>query len=157
MLTPPVFRDFEQVQNAEESRLARQFRSNIRKSYRLNRIDLNLAFFHRVARADCDVGTRPDSYAASDFSAAHSLAKPLRERHEQSLRKGCTFGQVPISPIGHLVCGPDFCGNCGARRFQIPAFQRRKPVLLRGDPFDAQAPFATPRGLGRGSFGETPS
>jgi hypothetical protein len=34
-----VFRDFEQVQNAEESRLTRQFRSNIGKPCRLNRLE----------------------------------------------------------------------------------------------------------------------
>jgi hypothetical protein len=45
-----VFRDFEQVQNAKESGLARQFRSNIWKPYRLNRIDLNLAFLYTVPR-----------------------------------------------------------------------------------------------------------
>src|SRR5438876_9930698 len=46
ILTSTVFRDFEQVQNAKEPRLARQFRSDIWKPYRLNRIDLNLAFLH---------------------------------------------------------------------------------------------------------------
>jgi hypothetical protein len=92
MLTPAVFRDFQQVQNAKESRLARQFRSYIGEPDRLNRIDLNLAFFHTVPRADGDVGTRPDSYTASDFSAAYSLAKPFREGHEQSLRKYFTVG-----------------------------------------------------------------
>ena len=46
-----MFRDLEQVQNAKESRLARQFRSNIRKPYWLDRIDLNLAFLHTVPRA----------------------------------------------------------------------------------------------------------
>jgi hypothetical protein len=82
ILTATVFRDFEQVQNAKESRLARQFRSNIWKPYRLNRIDLNLAFLHTVPHAYSNVGTRPDSHAASDFSATNSLAKSFSERHE---------------------------------------------------------------------------
>jgi hypothetical protein len=81
ILTSTVFRDFEQVQNAKESGLARQFRSNIWKPYRLNRIDLNLAFLHTVPRAYSDVGTRPDSHRAGDFSAT-SLAKSFGERHE---------------------------------------------------------------------------
>jgi hypothetical protein len=59
-----MFRDLEQVQNAKESRLARQFRSNIWESYWLNRIDLTLAFLHTVSCADSDVGTRPDSHTA---------------------------------------------------------------------------------------------
>jgi hypothetical protein len=81
-----MFRDLEQVQNAKESRLARQFRSNIWKPYRFNRIDLNLAFLHTISRAYSDAGTHPDSHTASDFSAAYSLAKSFRERHEESLR-----------------------------------------------------------------------
>jgi hypothetical protein len=81
-----MFRDLEQVQNAKESRLARQFRSNVWESDWLNRIDLNLAFLHTVSRADSDVGTRPDSHTAGDFSATYALAKSFSERHEESLR-----------------------------------------------------------------------
>ncbi len=71
-----------QVQNAKESRLARQFRSNIWKPYRLNGIDLNLAFPYTVRRLYSNVGTHPDSHAASDFSATYSLAKSFSEHHE---------------------------------------------------------------------------
>ena len=81
-----MFRHLEQIQNPKESRLARQFRSNIRKSYRFNRIDFNLAFLHTISRARSDAGTHPDSHAASDFPAPYSLAKPFSERHEESLR-----------------------------------------------------------------------
>jgi len=87
-----VFCDVEQVQNAKESRLARQFTSDIWKPYRLNRIDLNLAFLHAVPRTYSDVGTRPDSHTASDFSVAYSLAKSFSERHDESLRKYFTVG-----------------------------------------------------------------
>jgi hypothetical protein len=82
-----MFRDLEKVQNAKESRLARQFRSNIWKTYRLNRIDLNLAFLHSVSRACSDAGMHPDSHTAGDFSATYSLAKSLSERHKESLRR----------------------------------------------------------------------
>jgi hypothetical protein len=81
-----MFRDLEQVQNAKESGLSRQLRSNIWKPYRLNRIDFNLAFLHTVSRAYSDAGTHPDSHTASDFSATYSLAKSFSERHEESLR-----------------------------------------------------------------------
>jgi hypothetical protein len=87
-----VFRDFEQIQNAQEARLAGQLRSDVWKAYLLNRIDLNLAFLHTVPRADGDARTLPDSNAASDFSATYSLAKSFRERHEQSLRKNFIVG-----------------------------------------------------------------
>jgi hypothetical protein len=81
-----MFRDLQQIQNAKESRLARQLRSNIWKPYWFNRIDLNLAFLHTVSRAYSDTGTHPDAHTASDFSATYSLAKPFSERHEESLR-----------------------------------------------------------------------
>jgi hypothetical protein len=81
-----MFRHLEQVQNAKESRLARQFRSNIRKPDRLNRIDFNLAFLHAVSPAYSDAGTHPDSHTASDLPATYSLAKPLSEHHKASLR-----------------------------------------------------------------------
>ena len=81
ILASTMFRDLEQVQNAKESRLARQFRSNIWKPYRLNRIDFNLAFLHTVSRAHSDAGTHPDAHAASDFSPPYSLAKSFSECH----------------------------------------------------------------------------
>jgi hypothetical protein len=87
ILTSTVLRDFEQVQDAKEAGLARQCRSNIWKAYRFDRIDLNLAFLHAVARAFSYVGTRPDSHTASDFSATYSFAKSFSEDHERSLRK----------------------------------------------------------------------
>jgi hypothetical protein len=80
-----VFRDLQQVQNAKESRLARQFWSNVWKPDRVNRIDLNLAFLDTVPRVYSDAGTRPDSHTASDFSATYSLAKAFSKRHEESL------------------------------------------------------------------------
>ena len=86
ILASTMFRDLEQVQNAKESRLARQFRSNVRKPDRLNRIDFNLAFLDTVSRAHSDAGTHPDSHAASDLSPTYSLAKPLSEHHDESLR-----------------------------------------------------------------------
>jgi hypothetical protein len=89
-----VFRDLKQVQNAKESRLACQFRSNIWKSYWLDRIDLNLAFLHTIPRTYSDLETAPDSHTASDFSATYSLAKPFSERHEESLRPMLECGQL---------------------------------------------------------------
>jgi hypothetical protein len=86
ILASAMLRDLEQVQNAKESRLARQLRRNIWKPDRLNRIDFNLAFLHTVSRAYPDAGTHPDPHTASDFSATYSLAKPFSERHEESLR-----------------------------------------------------------------------
>jgi hypothetical protein len=82
IIASTVFRDFEQVQNAEESGLVRQFGGNIWKTYWFNRIDLNLAFLHAVPRAYFDAGTHPDSNTAGDFSVTYSFAKSFSERHE---------------------------------------------------------------------------
>ena len=75
--------NLQQIDETEETRLARQLRGDIGKTDRLDRIDLNLAFFHAVPDAHFDMGARPDSNAASDFPAANSLAKPLGEHHDE--------------------------------------------------------------------------
>jgi hypothetical protein len=85
ILALAVLRNFEQVDDAEETRLARQLRSDIRKTNRLDRIDLDLTFFHGVTDAHFDVGTHPYPDTAGDFSATNSFAKPLGEHHEASL------------------------------------------------------------------------
>src|SRR5580658_7843574 len=77
--------NLEQIDDAKESRLARQLRSYIRKTDRCDRIHLDLSFFHSIPVAHPDVRTLPYSDAASDFSAANPLAKPLGEHHEESL------------------------------------------------------------------------
>src|SRR5580658_2441920 len=81
-----MFRHLQQVQNAKESRFSRQLSSNIRKPYRFNRIDFNLAFLHAVSRAHSDARTHPNPHTASDFPASYTLAKPFSEHHEESLR-----------------------------------------------------------------------
>jgi hypothetical protein len=86
ILASTMFRDLEQVQNAKESRLSRQFRSNIRKPDRFNRVNFNFAFLHSVSRPHSNAGTHPDSHTASDFSPTYPLPQPLSEHHEQSLR-----------------------------------------------------------------------
>ena len=83
-----MFRHLQQVQNAKESRLARQLRSNIRKPDQFNRIDFNLAFLHTVSRAYSDAGTHPDPHTASDLSPPYPPAQPFSEYHEESLRSG---------------------------------------------------------------------
>src|SRR5579872_1130595 len=86
ILTSAMFRDLEQVQNAKESRLARQLRSNIWKPDRFNRIDFNLAFLHTVSSAHAHARMHPNPHTASDLAATYSLAKSLSEHHEESLR-----------------------------------------------------------------------
>ena len=74
VLTFAVLCNLEQVDDAEESRFSSQLWRDIRKTDRRDRIHLNLTFFHAVTGADFDVGPRPDSDAASDFSAPNSVA-----------------------------------------------------------------------------------
>lgn len=50
-------------------------------------IDLDLAFFHRVARAHPDVRVHPDTHAASDVAAPDRIAQGLDEDHNQSLSR----------------------------------------------------------------------
>ena len=81
-----VLRNLEQINEAQESRLARQCWGDIRKTDRLDRIHFDLTFFHSVALAHCDVGTRPYSDTASDFPTTNSIAKSL--------------GKCPIKELG---------------------------------------------------------
>jgi hypothetical protein len=80
-----VLRYFEQVEDTQKSRLARQFWRNIRKSDRFDGVHLDLAFPYSVSDTHCDVRTHPDSDTARDLSATDSLAKTLGEHHAESL------------------------------------------------------------------------
>src|SRR5262245_34754262 len=80
--------DLQQIFHAIESRFARQIRGDIPEPNRRNRIHDNVAIFHRVASADLDARAGPDAHAASDSSAAYSLAKALREHHRESPATG---------------------------------------------------------------------
>jgi len=73
--------NFEQIDDAQETGLARQLRCDIRKADRLNGIHLNLTVFHTIPMTDDDVRTLPYTHAASNFSKADSLAKALGKRH----------------------------------------------------------------------------
>ena len=84
--------NLEQIDDTQEARLARQLRSDIRETDRLDRVHLDFALFHTIPSADFDVGTRPYPNAASDFSATNSLAKPLGEHHEESLHSAEAAG-----------------------------------------------------------------
>jgi hypothetical protein len=80
-----MLRDLQQIDDPQETRLARQRWSDIRKTDRLDRIHFDLSFFHAVPGAGFDMGTRPYSDAASDFSATNPVAKTLCEHHVESL------------------------------------------------------------------------
>jgi len=51
---------------------------------RLDRVDNDVAVFHRVAAADLDALGLPDAHAAADSAAADSLAKTLGEEHDSA-------------------------------------------------------------------------
>ena len=69
-----VLRDLKQIEHPQETRLSRQLWSDIRETYRRDRIYLDLTLFHAIPGAHFDVGTRPYPDAARDFSAANSFA-----------------------------------------------------------------------------------
>jgi hypothetical protein len=87
-----VLGDLEQIYETQKARFASQLWSDIWKTNGLYGIDFDLTFFHSITGADFDVGTHPDSDAASDFTAANSLAKTLGEDHDASLHP--IFGAV---------------------------------------------------------------
>jgi hypothetical protein len=80
-----VFGNLEQIDETEETRLARQLWSDVRKANRCDRVHFDLAFVHAVPGAHFNMGSRPYSNTASDFAATNSIAKSLGEHHEKSL------------------------------------------------------------------------
>jgi len=80
-----VLGNLEQIDETQETRLARQRWGDIGKTDGRDGIHLDLTFFHTVPGAHLDVRTHPDPDAAGDFSAANSLAKAFGEHHAESL------------------------------------------------------------------------
>lgn len=114
ILALTVLRNLEQINEAQESRLARQGWGDIRKTDVLNRIHFDLTFFHAVPVAHYDVGAHPYSDTAGDFSSTNSLAKSLGKRHEMSVhsavvRARCLCDFDVSSPALHPV------GRAGSR------------------------------------------
>ena len=92
-----VLGDFEQINQAQESRLARQRRGDIGKTDRRNGIHFDLTFLHTIPVAGDNMGPRPYSDTAGDFSSTNSIAKPLGKRHETSVHSG-GFGLPRVLP-----------------------------------------------------------
>lgn len=85
VFTFSVFRNLEQVDDAEEARRARQLRSDIEEADRFNGIDFDLAFLHRVAVANLHVKTGPDADATGDFAVPDPLAQTFCKDQDASL------------------------------------------------------------------------
>jgi hypothetical protein len=79
-----VLRDLEQIDDAEKTRGARQSGSDIGEADGLDRIHLDLTFFHAVTVAGLNVRTRPDTDAAGDFAGTDSVAETFSEYHVES-------------------------------------------------------------------------
>jgi len=73
VLALAVLRDFEEIEDAKKTRGQRELRSDIGETDRLDGIDFDLAFVHRVAPADFHVRPRPYADAARDFSPTNSI------------------------------------------------------------------------------------
>lgn len=84
-----VFGDFKQVEHAEESGLAREFRSDVGESDGFNGVDFDFALFHAIAGADADAGLSPYSDAHGDFAAPHSFAEAPGKYHADNLLLIC--------------------------------------------------------------------
>jgi hypothetical protein len=81
VLSLAMLRDFQEVDHALKTRLARQFGSDVGECNRHNRIHLDVSLLHTVALADGNVWTHPDSDAAGDYALSDTVAQALREDH----------------------------------------------------------------------------
>jgi hypothetical protein len=102
IFTFAMFRNLEQVDDAEEARRARQLRGDIEETDRFDGIDFDLAFVHRVAVADLHVRTGPDADATGDFALPDPLAQTFRKDQDSSLR--------PPSLLNISVCAKRYQG-----------------------------------------------
>ena len=76
-----MFSHLEQIEHAQETRLARQFWSNIGKPDQCDRIDLDLPLSHAITLAFFDVRAHPYSDAAGYFPSNNPIAEAFCENH----------------------------------------------------------------------------
>src|SRR5678809_815499 len=81
LLPLAVLRNLQQIQHAQEARLACQLGRDIRKADRLDRFDDDLASIHWIASADLHVRPHPEADAAGDSSVSNALAQAFGESH----------------------------------------------------------------------------
>jgi hypothetical protein len=76
-----MFSHFEQIEQAQETRLSRQLWSNIGKPDQCDRIDLDLSLSHAITLPFFYMGVYPYSDAAGYIPSNHSIAEALCENH----------------------------------------------------------------------------
>ena len=76
-----MFRDLEKIQHTCESGFARQLRSNVGQTDRVNGFDLDLALVHTVTATDPDVQAFPDAHGAGNSSLLHTVAEAFGKDH----------------------------------------------------------------------------
>jgi hypothetical protein len=107
-----VVRDLEEIDNPKETRLSRQYWSNVRKTNRLDGVYFDLAFLHPIPPAYLHMRTCPDADTASNFSTTNAIPQTLGERHWLPLR--------PIFPTLSRARRPSDSGWTAARsKFQV--------------------------------------
>ena len=89
-------------------------RGDIRKADRLDRIHLDLTFFHTVSLACRDVGARPNPNTAGDLAPTNSIAKSLGKRHETSVHAASADEERATTRV-------DRCGGADCRVIELGA------------------------------------
>jgi len=85
ILSFTVLGNFEQIDYAQETRLARELRGDVRQADGFDRVDLDLTLLHLVTAAGGHPWTGPETDGRRDFSAPNTGAQPLGEGHSVSL------------------------------------------------------------------------
>ncbi|HYL74525.1 MAG TPA: hypothetical protein VEU96_09990 [Bryobacteraceae bacterium] len=123
ILAPAVLCNLEKIDEAEETGLSRQLRSDIREADRLNGIHFDFTFFHRVPVPGFDMRVCPESDAAGDFSAPNAVAKTLGEDHEDEFTRAVVLlaaasdcHGVRAASAGHFFCDVDDQAAAGFKR-----------------------------------------
>jgi hypothetical protein len=76
-----VFRDLEEIDEAEESGFAGELRGDFLDGDLLDGVNFDVAFLHAIAGTDFDVRVLPDADTARDFTGADAVSEALGEDH----------------------------------------------------------------------------
>jgi hypothetical protein len=98
-----VFCDSQQIIHALEPRFAGQVVRDVGDGNRRNRVHDDVAIVHPVATTHPYMGTRPDTYGASDSPAPDSLAKAFGEHHFEASFNGRRRNSYRKSTLGPPV------------------------------------------------------
>jgi hypothetical protein len=92
-----MLRDFEEIDQAEEARLAGEVGCDVGQTDGGDGIDFDLAVFHCVPISDFDVGPGPEADTARDLAGSDAVAEAFGEDHIHSQLREFVWGEFDLT------------------------------------------------------------